>query len=156
MPLVHNSDAGNGITDLGKEGHLSLHFPITLLNPKSPQSEEPRPACAVQWKQNKLPWDFISEQQTWPEMFKNINRNAQRKHVRMPQDILFDVMKFEVTAGDSEPDPGIPVSVHRSIISNDRQQDATLQVYLFLVSFTCFGRCFRPSSGARDFIYSFC
>ena len=26
--------------------------------------------------------------------------------------------------------------------------------YLFLVNSTCFGRCFRPSSGARDCIYS--
>jgi len=26
---------------------------------------------------------------------------------------------------------------------------------LFLVDFTCFGRCFRPSSGALDCIYSF-
>ena len=28
-------------------------------------------------------------------------------------------------------------------------------IYLFLVSSTCFGRCFRPSPGARDCIYSF-
>jgi len=28
-------------------------------------------------------------------------------------------------------------------------------IYLFLVSSTCFGRCIRPSSGARDCIYSF-
>jgi len=28
-------------------------------------------------------------------------------------------------------------------------------IYFFLVSSTCFGRCFRPSSGARDCIYSF-
>ena len=28
-------------------------------------------------------------------------------------------------------------------------------IYLFLVSSACFGRCFRPSSGARDCIYSF-
>jgi len=35
------------------------------------------------------------------------------------------------------------------------QQDATIQVnLLFLVSSTCFGRCFRPSSGAFDCIYS--
>jgi len=35
------------------------------------------------------------------------------------------------------------------------QQDATIQVnLLFLVSCTCFGRCFRPSSGALDCIYS--
>jgi len=35
------------------------------------------------------------------------------------------------------------------------QQDATVQVnLLFLVSSTCFGRCFRPSSGALDCIYS--
>jgi len=25
-------------------------------------------------------------------------------------------------------------------------------IYLFLVSSTCFGRCFRPSSGARDYL----
>jgi len=35
------------------------------------------------------------------------------------------------------------------------QQDATVQVnLLFLVSSTCFGRCFRSSSGERDSIYS--
>jgi len=35
------------------------------------------------------------------------------------------------------------------------QQDATVQVnLLFLVSSTCFGRCFRPSSGALYSIYS--
>jgi len=37
------------------------------------------------------------------------------------------------------------------------QQDATMQVnflLLFLVGSTCFGRCFRPSSGALDCIYS--
>jgi len=27
-------------------------------------------------------------------------------------------------------------------------------IYLFLVSSTCFGRCFHPSSGAHDCIYS--
>jgi len=37
------------------------------------------------------------------------------------------------------------------------KQDATIQVnLLFLVSSTCFGRCFRPSSGALDCIYSIC
>jgi hypothetical protein len=36
------------------------------------------------------------------------------------------------------------------------QQDATIQVnLLFLFGSTCFGRCFRPSSGALDCIYSF-
>jgi hypothetical protein len=35
------------------------------------------------------------------------------------------------------------------------QQDATVQVNLyFLVSSACFGRCFHPSSGAQDCIYS--
>ena len=35
------------------------------------------------------------------------------------------------------------------------QQDATIEVnLLFLVSSTCFERCFRPSSGALDCIYS--
>jgi len=35
------------------------------------------------------------------------------------------------------------------------QQDATIQAnLLFLVSSTCFGRCFRLSSGALDCIYS--
>jgi len=35
------------------------------------------------------------------------------------------------------------------------QKDATMQVnLLFLVSSTCFGRCFRPLSGALDFIHS--
>ena len=45
----------------------------------------------------------------------------------------------------------IPCCVYESI-----QQEATLQVnLLFLVDHTCFGRCFRPSSGALDCIYSF-
>ena len=35
------------------------------------------------------------------------------------------------------------------------QRDATIWVHLlFLASSTCFERCFRPSSGALDFIYS--
>jgi len=35
------------------------------------------------------------------------------------------------------------------------QQDANIQVnLLFVVSSTCFGRCFRPSSGALNCIYS--
>jgi len=35
------------------------------------------------------------------------------------------------------------------------QQDATIQVnLLFLVSSTCFGQCFRPSSRALDCICS--
>jgi hypothetical protein len=35
------------------------------------------------------------------------------------------------------------------------QQDATIQVnLLFLVSSTCFGQCFRPSSGTLDCSYS--
>jgi hypothetical protein len=33
------------------------------------------------------------------------------------------------------------------------QQDATIQVILlFLVGSTCFERCFRPSSGALDYL----
>jgi hypothetical protein len=36
------------------------------------------------------------------------------------------------------------------------QQDATIQVnVLFLDGSTCFGQCFRQSSGALDCIYSF-
>jgi hypothetical protein len=38
---------------------------------------------------------------------------------------------------------------------SSNQQDANIQVnLLFLVSSTCFGRCFRPSSEALDCIYS--
>ena len=37
----------------------------------------------------------------------------------------------------------------------NNQQDAIMYVnLLFIVSSTCFGRCFRPSSGTLDFIYS--
>jgi hypothetical protein len=37
----------------------------------------------------------------------------------------------------------------------NNQQDATIQInLLFQVSSTCFGRYFRPSSGALDYIYS--
>jgi len=39
-------------------------------------------------------------------------------------------------------------------MTNDKMQLYRF-IYLFLVSCTCFGRCFRPSSGARDCIYSF-
>jgi len=40
-------------------------------------------------------------------------------------------------------------------IYESNQQDATVWVdLLLLVSSTCFGRCFRPSSGALDRIYS--
>jgi len=43
--------------------------------------------------------------------------------------------------------------IHRNYESN--QQDTTIQInLLFLVSSTCFGRCFRPSSGALKCIYS--
>ena len=50
------------------------------------------------------------------------------------------------------------LDVHESIHSDNyesKQQDATMQVNLpFLVSSTCFGRCFRPSPGALGRIYS--
>ena len=42
-----------------------------------------------------------------------------------------------------------------STIIIDNQQDATILIYLFLVISTCFGRCFRPSSGAYHCNYSF-
>ena len=38
------------------------------------------------------------------------------------------------------------------MITNNMQQYRF--IYLFLVGSTCFGRCFGPSSGARDCIYS--
>ena len=37
----------------------------------------------------------------------------------------------------------------------DNQQDATILIYLLLIRSTCFGRCFRPSSGAYQYNYSF-
>jgi len=48
------------------------------------------------------------------------------------------------------------VKTHLSLYYyKSNQQDATIQVNLSrLVSSTCFGRCFRPSSGALDCIYS--
>jgi len=42
-----------------------------------------------------------------------------------------------------------------SIITIDNQQDATTLMYLLLIISTCFGRCFRPSSGAYHGNYSF-
>jgi len=54
----------------------------------------------------------------------------------------------------------LPMRVTRLFYRNlldyeSNQQDATTQVILlFLVSSTCFGRCFRPPSGALDCIYS--
>jgi len=51
----------------------------------------------------------------------------------------------------------VRVSVHRyykySTIEN--QQDAPGMIYLLLISSTCFGRRFRPSSGAYHCNYSF-
>ena len=41
-----------------------------------------------------------------------------------------------------------------SVITTDDQQDATALFYLLLISSTCFGRCFRPSSGAYHRNYS--
>ena len=50
------------------------------------------------------------------------------------------------------------LDVHESVhcdVYEINQQDATIQVnLLFPVSSTCFGRCFRPSSGALHCIYS--
>jgi len=50
------------------------------------------------------------------------------------------------------------VAHSRSVCTSNyesNQQDATIQVnLLFLVSYTCFGRCFCPSSGELDSIYS--
>ena len=40
-------------------------------------------------------------------------------------------------------------------ITIDDQQDATILIYLLLISSTCFGRCFRPSSGAYHCNYRF-
>jgi len=42
-----------------------------------------------------------------------------------------------------------------SIITTGNQQDATILIYLLLISSTCFGKCFRPSSGAYHCNYSF-
>jgi hypothetical protein len=46
------------------------------------------------------------------------------------------------------------VIFHR-LTTIDNQQDATILIYLFLISPTYFGRCFRPSSGAYHCDYSF-
>jgi len=35
------------------------------------------------------------------------------------------------------------------IVTDDNQQDATVTIYLLLISSICFGRCFRPSSSAN-------
>jgi len=42
-----------------------------------------------------------------------------------------------------------------NVIQIDNQQDATVLIYLLLISSTCFGRSFRPSSGAYHCNYSF-
>jgi len=42
-----------------------------------------------------------------------------------------------------------------SIITVDNQQDESILIYLLLISSTCFGRCFRPSSEAYRCNYSF-
>jgi len=41
------------------------------------------------------------------------------------------------------------------IITTDNQHDANILTYLLLIGSTCFGRCFRPSSGAYHCNYSF-
>ena len=41
------------------------------------------------------------------------------------------------------------------VITIDNQQEATILIYLLLISSICFGRCFRPSSGAYHCNYSF-
>jgi len=41
------------------------------------------------------------------------------------------------------------------LITIGNQQDATVTIYLLLISSTCFGRCFIPSSGAYHYNYSF-
>jgi len=41
-----------------------------------------------------------------------------------------------------------------SVITIDNQQYATVLIYLLPISSTCFGRCFRPSSGAYHCNYS--
>ena len=47
------------------------------------------------------------------------------------------------------------LALHFQNVYESNQQDATSQVnLLFLVSSTCFGRCFRPSPGALVCIYS--
>ena len=42
-----------------------------------------------------------------------------------------------------------------SISAIDNQQAVTVTIYLLLISSTCFGRCFRLSSGAYHCNYSF-
>ena len=43
-----------------------------------------------------------------------------------------------------------------SVIVIDNQQDTTILIYLLLISSTCFGRCFRQSSGATSVDNSRC
>jgi len=46
-------------------------------------------------------------------------------------------------------------SAFKGLNYESNQQDVTVQVnLLFLISCTCFGRCFRLSWGALDCIYS--
>ena len=40
-------------------------------------------------------------------------------------------------------------------VTDDQQESTFWFIYLYTISSTCFGRCFRPSSGALDCIYSF-
>jgi len=51
-----------------------------------------------------------------------------------------------------------PLMSYYDIIIIDNQQDATILIYLFLIGCTCFGRCFRPSSGAYhcNYIFWYC
>ena len=71
---------------------------------------------------------------------------------------LLDVLRSISTSTTKYP---FPSGIWRSWIRpswynyESNQPDATIQVnLLFLVSSTCFRRCFRPSSGALDCIYS--
>jgi len=62
-----------------------------------------------------------------------------------------------VLAVETDKVRGTSQILHKFVVTvNDDQQDATIWAYyLFLISSTCFGRCLRPSSGARECIYSF-
>ena len=47
------------------------------------------------------------------------------------------------------------LDTHFRAITVDNQQDATILIYLILISSICFGRSFLPSLGAYYYNYSF-
>jgi len=77
-------------------------------------------------------------------------------HVSRIRVKCFLILAIEAFGGNEINIQNILISETNRDDYEGNQEDATLQGYLlFPVSSTCFGRCFIPSAGALDCIYSF-